>query len=552
MPPLFTALRHYDAATFRSDLMAGLTVAVMLVPQAMAYAVLADLPPVAGLYASVVPLAAYALLGTSGALAVGPVAIVSLLTASALEPLAEGDAARHAALAATLAVMVGIVQLGLGAVRAGKLVAFLSHAVISGFTSAAAIVIAVSQVPSLVGLDVDKRHDFVGQVAAIVQAADTVTIPTAVVGLSALLALVLVRRSRRRLPGPLLVVAVATATTHVLGLADSGVSVLGEVPRGLAAPSLPSLDSVIALFPAAVTIAVIGYAEGIGIAKAIAARSRQTVGANQELVAVGAANVASGLFSAFPVAGGLSRTAVNHEAGAKTTVASLITAASVALTVMFLTPLFADLPKAVLAAVVVAAVARLIDVQGARQLFSYRRLDAAVWASTFAVTVLVSVEIGLAAGIAASLLVFVGRASRPHMAELGRLPGTDAWRNRLRYEVELDPRALVVRVDGPLFYASAQAVRDRIDELVSDRRDMVGIVLDASAVTDLDSDGIHMLQQLTEDLAATGLGLALATVRGPVRDLIARAAPDLSANICPDIATAVAHVTGETAERSYL
>jgi sulfate permease, SulP family len=552
MLPLLVTLRRYDAGTFRSDLIAGLTVAVMLVPQAMAYAVLAGLPPVAGLYASVVPLAVYAILGTSGSLAVGPVAIVSLLTATALAPLANGDTGRYAALAATLAAMVGALQLLMGAVRAGKLVTFLSHGVISGFTSAAAIVIAVSQIPSLLGLNVEKREDFVGQLSAMAAAVGTVTAPTAAIGLGGLLALVLLRRSRRRLPGPLLVVVGATALTWALGLRESGVPVLGEVPRGLAAPTLPAFDSITALLPAAVTIAIIGYAEGIGIAKAIASRSRQTVGANQELVAVGAANVAAGLFSAFPVAGGLSRTAVNHEAGSKTTVASLVTAAMVALTVTFLTPLFTQLPRAVLGAVVVAAVLRLVDMEGARHLFSYRRVDGAVWMVTFLVTMLISVELGLAAGVAASLLVFVGRASRPHIAELGQVPGTGAWRNRLRYEVELDPRVVVVRVDGPLFYASAQAVRDHIDQLVSERTDLIGVVLDASAVTDLDSDGVHMLQRLFEDMSAAGLRLALATVRGPVRDLISRSAADLTTCICPDIPSAVAYVEGEPTERAYL
>ncbi len=552
MLPLVSTLRGYRRDTLRADLIAGLTVAVMLVPQAMAYAVLAGLPPVSGLYASIVPLVVYAVLGTSGSLAVGPVAIISLLTAAALGPLAGGDPTRYAALAATLATLVGGLQLLLGAVRAGRLVTFLSHGVISGFTSAAAVVIAVSQVPSLLGLDVEKREDFIGQLSAMTDAAGTITAPTAVIGLGALIALVLVRRSRRRLPGPLLVVVAATLVTWALRLDISGVSVLGQVPGGIAAPSLPSLDSLTALVPAAVTIAVIGYAEGIGISKAIAARSRQALSADQELVAVGAANVAAGLFSAFPVAGGLSRTAVNHEAGARTTVASLITAASVALTVTFLTPLFTYLPKAVLAAVVVAAVTRLIDIEGARTLFSYRRVDGVVWALTFAMTMLVSVELGLAAGVAASLLVFVGRSSRPHIAEMGRVPGTKAWRNRLRYEVELDPRVLVVRVDGPLFYASAQAVRDHIDELVLARPDTIGVVLDASAITDLDSDGVHMLQGLSEDLGVAGRRLAMATVRGPVRDLIARSATELGTCMCPDIDSAVAVASGEPTERAYL
>lgn len=554
MFPLFATLRGYDAETFRSDLTAGLTVAVMLVPQAMAYAVLAGLDPVAGLYASIVPLMVYALLGTSGSLAVGPVAIVSLLTASALGPLAGSDPEPYAALAATLALMVGAIQLALGVARAGSLVGFLSHGVISAFTSAAAIVIAVSQIPALLGLDVENRGDFIGQLAEIGRSIASPTLVTAAVGLGSLGVLVLVRRSGRRVPGPLLVVVVATIATWLLGLDDRGVAVLGEVPRGLALPSLPSFDSLAALAPAAFTIAVIGYTEGIGISKAIAARTRQTVSPNGELMAVGAANVAAGLFSAFPVAGGLSRTAVNHEAGARTTVASLVTAVSVAVTVVFLTPLFTYLPKTVLAAVVVAAVLRLVDVDGAKDLFAYRSWDGAVWALTFAVTMLVSVELGLIAGVVGSMLVFIGRASRPHMAELGRMPGVDAYRNRLRYDVDLDPRVVILRVDGPLFYASSQAVRARIDELLAERAEPRGVVIDASAMTDLDADGVHVLERLAQDLSAAGMQLALATVRGPVRDLIARShvSIHLVDLMCPDISSAVARIAGDTSEWSFL
>ncbi len=554
MLPLVSTLRGYRRDTFRADLIAGLTVAVMLVPQAMAYAVLAGMPPVSGLYAAIVPLAVYAVLGTSGSLAVGPVAIISLLTAAALAPLANGDPMRHATLAATLALMVGAIQVLLGAIRAGRLVSFLSHGVISGFTSAAAIVIAVSQIPSLLGLEVERSESFLAQVAAIGGAIDSPDVASTVVGVGALVALLMMRRFGKRLPGPLLVVVIATAATWALGLADRGVSVLGEVPRGLSSPSLPAFESLAALAPAAFTIAIIGYAEGIGIAKAIAARTRQSVSPNQELVAVGAANLAAGIFSAFPVAGGLSRTAVNHEAGSRTTVSSLVTAASLALTVTFLTPLFTSLPKAVLAAVVVAAVLRLVDVGGATDLFGYRPWDGAVLVVTFLATLVMSVEIGLMVGVAASIAVFLARSSQPHIAELGLMPGTGAYRNRLRYDVELDPRLLILRVDGPLFYASAQAVRDRIDLMLTGRPDTRMVVVDASAMVDLDADGVHVLERLAEDLAVAGIGLALATVRGPVRDLIGRshAAPVLADRMVPDIPAAIRRIDGQPTEDAYL
>ena len=552
MVPLIRTLSGYDAGTLRADLAAGLTVAVMLVPQSMAYAALAGLPPVAGLYASVVPLIVYALLGTSGSLAVGPVALVSLLTAATVAPLADGDVARYSALAAVLALMVGAIQITLGAIRAGRLVAFLSHGVLSGFTSAAAIVIAVSQVPALLGFTVENQDGFVGRLRVIGQAITDTHPTTALIGLGSIVALMTLRKRMSRLPGPLLVVAVATLAVWALGLAGAGVAVLGEIPRGLTLPAIPTVDAdaLLRLLPGAVTIAVIGYAEGIGIAKAIGVRSGERIVPNAELWAVGAANVAAGLFSAFPVAGGISRTAVNHEAGAKTSMASVVTAATVAVTVLLLTPLFTDLPKAVLSAVVVAAVVRLVDFQDAVRLFRFRPVDGLVLALTFLVTLFVSIEMGLVAGLTASIVVFVARSSTPHIAELGRVPGTDAYRNRLRYDVEIDPQVLIVRVDGPLFYASAQTVSDTITEHIQNRTELGGMVLDASAITDIDSDGMHTLHDLATDLMALELGFALATVRGPVRDLITRSsfADELAPRITPDIESAMALATDRTPE----
>lgn len=548
MLPITRVLAHYDTATFRSDLMAGLTVAVMLIPQSMAYAALAGMPPVAGLYASIVPLVAYALLGTSGSLAVGPVALVSLLTAGTLAPLAGGDTDRYIVLAAGLALLVGAIQIALGAIRAGKLVTFLSHGVLSGFTSAAAIVIAVSQIPALLGFSVGREEGFIARIEAISGAIGGTNLATALIGVGAVVTLMALRARFRRLPGPLLVVIAATVLVWLLGLDGSGVAVLGEIPRGISTPTFPTieLDTWIQLLPGALTIAVIGYAEGIGIAKAIGLRTRERVEPNAELWAVGAANVAAGLFAAFPVAGGISRTAVNHEAGAKTVVGSLVTATAVAITVLFLTPLFTDLPKAVLAAVVVAAVVRLVDLRAAVRLLRYRPVDGLVLLLTFAVTLFGSVEMGLVAGLVASIAVFVWRASQPHIAELGRVPGTGAYRNVLRYEVEIDPDVVIIRVDGPLFYASAQGIRDRVLELVQNRTELRGVVIDASAITDIDSDGMHALGEMVHDLAALGLAFAMATVRGPARDLIARGphASDLAARITPDIDSASALVTG--------
>lgn len=524
--PLLGWLRRYDKATFRRDLLAGLTVAVMLVPQSMAYAALAGMPPVTGLYAAIVPLVVYALLGTSGSLAVGPVAITALMTSTALAPLAGGDPTRYAELAGLLAVLVGAIQLLMGVLRLGVLVNFMSHSVLSGFTSAAAIVIAASQVKDLLGLDAERAETFPEIIASIWNAAGTAHWLTIAVSAASIAALLLLRRFARRIPGTLLVVAAVTAVSAAAGLGDLGVRILTEVPRGLPAPALPALAiaDVQALLPAALAIALVAYLEGIAVAKALAAKARQRVAPNQELVAVGAANISAGLFQAFPVAGGFSRSAVNYEAGARTPIATLVTAAVVGLTALVLTPAFYHLPSAVLAAIVVVAVAGLVDRAALLSAWRARRSDGATVAVTFLATLVLGVEPGLAAGVAVSIGVFLFRSARPHVAELGRVPGTGIYRNVARYTgLATDPAVAIVRVDGPLYFANAQLVEDHLLGLAQARPGLRAIVLDASAIADADADGAHAVHELRVRLGDRGVQLHLATVRGPVRDLLTRA-----------------------------
>ncbi len=542
LPPL-AWLRGYGRDDLAADAVAGVTVAVMLVPQAMAYAALAGMPPVTGLYAATVPLAAYALLGTSGQLAFGPVAIVSLLTASAIGPLADGDPARYAGLAALLALLVGAIHLVLGLARSGGLVNLLSHPVISGFTSAAALVIAGSQLPALLGLQVDTAEGLVATVTAVVRQLGDVSGATAVVGGLALLALLAGRRAPRFVPVPLLVVVAATAAAALLGLADVGVATLGEVPRGLPAPALPPLDAEAAasLVPAALAIAIVSYAEGISVAKAIAARTRGRVEPNQELIASGAANLAAGLFQAFPVAGGFSRTAVNHQAGARTPLASLVTATGVALTALLLTPAFTHLPWTVLAALVIVAALGLIDVAEARHAWRTDRGDGLALTATFVATLLIGVEEGLGLGVAAGIAVLLWRAGRPHVAELGRVEGTAILRNIDRYPTRRDPHVAVLRIDGPLHFASAARVADLLRSLPAERPELRAVVLDASAIPALDVTGADALLRADEDLSSAGVALHLATVRGPLRDVLQRAGswPQLAARIHPTVSAAL-------------
>lgn len=523
VPPL-RWLRGYDRSTLRADVVAGVTVAVMLVPQSMAYAALAGMPPVTGLYASVVPVAVYALLGTSRQLAVGPVALVSLLTASALAPLAGGDSGTYVALAAALALLAGAMQVVMGALRLGVLVNFLSQSVVSGFTSAAAVIIALTQIGDLLGIDTERSTTAIGALRALAASPGTPEPWTIAVGSTSVAALLLGRRLAPRVPWPLLVVAVTTAVTALLGLAERGVGVLGEVPAGLPAPVLPpvSVEHVTALLPPALVIALIGYLENISLAKAIAARTRDEVDANQELFAAGVANLTAGLFRAFPVAGGFARTAVSVQAGARTPMAGLVAAVVVAAAVTFLTPLFFHLPQAVLAALVVVSVLGLIDAGSAAQAWRVKRADGVTLALTFVATLLLGVELGIGVGVVASLGLFVWRTANPHTAELGRVEGTEILRNVDRYRTRVDPRVAVVRVDGPLYFANAKFVEGWLGGLPARRPGLGAVVLDCSAVTDLDTSGDHTLAGLLADLAGKGVTLHLATVRGPVRDVLQR------------------------------
>jgi len=514
----------YDLETFRDDFKAGIVVAVMLVPQGMAYAALAGLPPIAGLYASVVPLVVYALLGTSGQLAVGPVAVVSLLTASGLAPLAQGDPARYVALAGTLALLVGVIQIALGALRMGALTNLLSHPMLTGFTAAAALIIGLSQIRPLLGLTLPRSESFPTGVADVVRNLGEVHGLTVAVGTAGVLLLVAGRRMLPRFPTALVVVAASIAVVAGLGLADQGVAVIGDVPRRLPGIVVPDLSwaAISDLLPMALTVAVIGYTEGISIAKAMAAKTRQEISPNQEFVAVGAANVAAGLFQAFPVAGGFSRTAVNYQAGARTGMATLVTAATVAVSVLLLTPLFFDLPQAILAAIIVVAVAGLVDVGTARHIFRVRFTDGIAMAATFLATLFLGIELGIVVGVLVSLGLFVYKSATPHIAELGRVTGTTTYRNVARYETITDPAVAIVRLDGPLYFANTNFLRDRLLAMVAARPDLRRIILDASAVSDLDGSADHGLVEVLGHLADANIDTHLATVRGPVRSAMGR------------------------------
>ncbi|MBX3272657.1 MAG: solute carrier family 26 protein [Sandaracinaceae bacterium] len=519
-------LRTYDRrADLPGDVSAGLTVAVMLIPQAMAYAMLAGLPPIVGLYASVLPLFAYALLGTSRQLAVGPVAMVSLLVASGLGGVAEPGSERYVALAVVLAGLVGAIQLGMGVLRLGRLVTLLSHPVIAGFTSAAAIVIALSQLGHLLGVELGRSarlHELVA--AAVPRLGDTHLI-TLALGAAAIAVLLVVKKRWPRLPGALIVVALGTLATFLLRLDEAGVRIVGAVPAGLPSPSLPAFElaDLGALAPTAVAIALVGFMESISVAKAFARKNRYAIDANQELIGLGAANLAGFGFGGYPVTGGFSRTAVNAQAGARTGLATAITAAVIAVSLLFLTPLFHFLPKAVLAAIVMVAVAGLVDLRELGHLWHVKRTDAVLWLVTFAGTLFFGIEEGIAAGVVLSIAIFVRRSTRPHHAVLGRLPGTRSYRNVKHFpEAETVEGVLVWRFDASLYFANASFFREEVDRLLLDDAGVRAVVLDASGINDLDASGEALLSELHTALESRAIRLYVANVKGPVREVLAR------------------------------
>jgi sulfate permease, SulP family len=524
--PIAGQLAGYDRARLGSDLSAGLTVGVMLIPQGMAYALIAGMPPIYGLYASLVPLVVYALMGTSRQLAVGPVAMISLLVAAGVGPLAGGDPQRYIELALLLALLVGVLQMAMGLLRFGFLTNFLSHPVLAGFTSAAALIIGASQLRHLVGVDLPNSNHIHAILVAFVARLGAVDLLTLGVGAAAIVLLVAFKRWRPTFPGALTVVAVFTAAASFLGLEGAGLRVVGEVPGGLPLPTVPALDlsAVAALLPVALAIALVGFMESIAVAKVYAARHRYPVDPNQELLALGAANVAGAFFRAFPVTGGFSRTAVNNQAGARTTVATLISAAIIALTLLFLTGLFRTLPNAVLAAIVLTAVASLVQWREAIHLWQVDRKDFAIMMVTFAATLGIGIEQGILVGVVVSLGALVYETSRPHAAVLGRLPGTDTFRNRLRHPEAQAPEGVTVyRLDAALCFANAEFLGDQVRDLVDARPAPRALVFDFHAVNGMDSTALHQLDALVLELRGRGVEVFFAGVKGPVMDRFRRA-----------------------------
>lgn len=517
-------LKTYSRPDFFKDLSAGLIVAVMLVPQGMAYAMLAGLPPVIGLYASTVPILIYALLGSSRQLAVGPVAIVSLITLTGVSAIAEPGSSEFIVLAAVLALMVGVMQLLLGVLRVGFVVNFLSHAVISGFTSAAAIIIGLSQLKHLLGVNTPRTHNVFELLWETAKQLGDVHLITLLVGVASIVALLLLKRLGRYFPAPLVVVVVSTATVYFLNLQERGVNIVGDVPAGLPALALPSfgIDTLQALLAVALTLTFVSFMESIAVAQAIANREGYKVDANQELVGLGLANVAAGFFSGYPVTGGFSRTAVNYQAGAKSPIASLITALLIILTLVFFTQLFYFLPQAVLAAIIMVAVYKLINVQEAVHLFKLKPIDGWTLVITFVATLSLGIEIGIAIGAAFSLLVFIWRSAYPHTATVGYLPDEGVFRNLERYpSAQTFQDTIIIRPDASLYFANSAFLENYLVNAIDSSTKWV--ILDFSGVNDIDGVALETLEKLMHTWQDVGRHVHIAAMKGPVRDLATKA-----------------------------
>ena len=537
--PILDWGRTYDRSALSNDLIAAVIVTIMLIPQSLAYALLAGLPPEAGIYASIAPIILYAIFGTSRALAVGPVAVVSLLTASAVGQAAEQGTAGYAIAALTLAFLSGGFLVLMGILRLGFLANFLSHPVIAGFITASGILIATSQLKHILGVSAH-GHTLPEMLRSIFTHLNEVNWITLIIGITATGFLFWVRKhlkpSLLKLGTPLLLadiltkagpVAAVVATTVAVwqfGLADQGVKIVGEVPQSLPPLTLPGFapDLLSALLLPAILISIIGFVESVSVAQTLAAKKRQRIDPDQELIGLGAANLGAAFTGGYPVTGGFARSVVNFDAGAETPAAGAFTAVGLAIAAVAFTPLVYFLPNATLAATIIVAVLSLVDLSILTKTWGYSRADFTAVAATILLTLGLGVEIGVASGVAISVLLHLYKTSRPHVAEVGLVPTTQHFRNIHRHEVETDPTLVTLRVDESLYFVNARFLEDLLQNRVTNGGDVKNVVLMFSAVNEVDYSALESLETINHRLKRMGIGLHLSEVKGPVMDRLKR------------------------------
>ena len=533
--PIFDWGRTYNQLTFTNDLVAAVIVTVMLIPQSLAYALLAGLPPEMGLYASILPIVLYAIFGTSRVLAVGPVAVVSLLTAAAVGKIAIPGTPEYIAAAITLAFMSGIILLGLGLFRLGFLANFLSHPVITGFVTASGIIIAASQMKHIFGVNAD-GHNILEIATSLRESIIELNWITLLIGSLTTVFLLWVRKGFLPLllkiglnqrvsdifakAGPIIAIVATTLIAWSFSLTERGVKVVGEVPQGLPPISLPSfsMDIWTSLIGSAILMSLIGFIESISIARTLAATKRQRIDPDQELIGLGAANVGAAFTSGFPVTGGFSRSVVNYDAGAETPAAGAFTAIGLGVASIFLTTLIFYLPKATLAATIIVAVLALVDFSILKKTWIYSKADFAAVAATMSVTLIMGVELGVIVGVLISILSHVYKSSRPHIAIVGQVPGTEHYRNVLRHDVLVNPQVLTIRVDESLYFANTRFLEDRIYSEVAKQSEIKHVILMCSAVNAIDMSALESLELINERLRLGGIKFHLSEVKGPVMD----------------------------------
>jgi len=537
--PILEWGRGYNGDVLTNDLVAALIVTIMLIPQSLAYALLAGLPPVVGLYASILPLVLYAVFGTSRTLAVGPVAVISLMTASAAGAVAAQGTAEYLEAAVTLAALSGVMLALLGILRLGFLANLLSHPVISGFITASGVLIATSQLGHLMGIRAG-GDNWPKMLGALASGLGDTNFWTLAIGTLATMFLFWVRKGARPAliaagmkprpadiaakAGPIMAVALTILAVLLLGLGEKGVKLVGAIPQGLPPFALPGTDIALIerLWVPALLISIIGFVESVSVAQTLAAKRRQRIAPDQELIGLGAANLASAFSGGYPVTGGFARSVVNFDAGAQTPAAGAFTAGGITLASLFLTPLLFHLPVATLAATIIVAVLSLVDLKTPGRLWRYSKADFAAHAATIGITLIAGVEMGVIAGVAVGLLLYLWRASRPHAAIVGRVPETEHFRNVERHRVFTVPHVLSIRIDEALTYLNARWLEEYVLERVAERPELRHVILMCSAVNEIDASGLESLEAINHRLGDGKIGLHLSEVKGPVMDRLGR------------------------------